>query len=626
MLQFIRHFTGSWVSKILFVLLIVSFGIWGTGKVGTGVDQHAATVGKVTITPQELDQAFRAQVARMRKTFGPQFDAQQARQLGLVQVALNDLVQQAVLKQSIADFGLRVPDAAAAAEIAKMPAFIGRAGTFDADTMRQVLAQNNLTEDKLLSEVRSDMGRRELLTAVGNGASAPLTLIQAMIRQRGEQRAVETLLVKNEAMPDPGQPSADALAKFQQEHAERYTAPEYRDLTVALLTADTLAPTIEIGEDEVKKAYEKRSADFIKPERRDLDQVLVDDQAKAEKIAELVGTGKSLADAAKAVQADVFPMAGVTKSDLPTELQDVAFQMAVGATSGPVHSGFGWHVVAVRKIEPGSEQTLAEVKDRLIADLKAEKATDLLFEDSNKMDDATAGGANLEEAAKKVAGVRLIALGTVDAQGRNPQGKPVTGVPAALLPKLLQSAFALGSGEATTMTEGEHNTSFYAVRANSITAPALRPLESIRAQVVADWQAAQRDTAAKARADKIVEALKAGGDPQKVAQEQGAVYGRTGGLARNAREPLSPDLLQQVFTLQPGGVVQGPVTGGHMVVRLHDILAVPPDVAERQVATARKALHDMIADDLIEQMLGGLRQRYPVSENRAVLTRFQNQE
>ena len=33
MLQFIRNFAGSWVVKILFVLLILSFGIWGIGDV-----------------------------------------------------------------------------------------------------------------------------------------------------------------------------------------------------------------------------------------------------------------------------------------------------------------------------------------------------------------------------------------------------------------------------------------------------------------------------------------------------------------------------------------------------------------------------------------------------------------
>lgn len=625
MLQFIRHFTGSWISKILFVLLIVSFGIWGTGKVGTGVEQHVAKVGDITISPLELDRAFRNQLARMRKTLGPQFDAQQARQFGLVDVALNDLIQQAVIKQSVASFGLRVPDQLVAAEIAKMPVFNGRAGTFDADTMRQILAQNNLTEEQLLNDVRGDMGRRELLSAVANGASVSQTLARAMIRQRGEQRAAETLLITDASQPDPGQPDADTLAKFHTEHATAYTAPEYRDLTLVLLTAQTVAPTIEISDDDIKKSYDKRSAEFIKPEKRDLEQVLVDDQAKAEKIAELVGTGKTLADAAKAVQADMFPMTGVTKSDLPAELQDVAFQLAVGATSGPVHSGFGWHVVTVRKIEPGSEQTLAQVKDKVLADLRAEKATDLLFEESNKLDDALSGGASLEEAAKKV-GAQLVTISKISAQGLDADGKPVPAIPPALLPKVIKSTFSLASGEATNMTEGVHNESFYAVRADTIVAPALRPLDSIRAQVVNDWRASQRAAAATARASKIVELLKAGGDPQKVAQEQGAVYGRTAAMPRNAKDPLPPDLVQQLFTAQPGGVVNGAVPGGQMVARLAQILPVPEDIMQKQLPVAEKSLRDMVASDLVDEMLAGLRQRYPVSENRTALARFQREE
>ena len=46
MLQALRSTVGSWIVKILFVLLILSFGVWGIGDISRGrTDTTAAEVG-----------------------------------------------------------------------------------------------------------------------------------------------------------------------------------------------------------------------------------------------------------------------------------------------------------------------------------------------------------------------------------------------------------------------------------------------------------------------------------------------------------------------------------------------------------------------------------------------------
>jgi peptidyl-prolyl cis-trans isomerase D len=51
MLEAIRAHTGSFVVKLLFILLIISFGAWGIGDIiRTGVGKTSvASVGKVEI-------------------------------------------------------------------------------------------------------------------------------------------------------------------------------------------------------------------------------------------------------------------------------------------------------------------------------------------------------------------------------------------------------------------------------------------------------------------------------------------------------------------------------------------------------------------------------------------------
>ncbi|HSK39177.1 MAG TPA: SurA N-terminal domain-containing protein, partial [Arenibaculum sp.] len=51
MLQALRSKVGSWVVKILFVLLIASFGVWGVGDVFRGqVSTTVAEVGDAEIS------------------------------------------------------------------------------------------------------------------------------------------------------------------------------------------------------------------------------------------------------------------------------------------------------------------------------------------------------------------------------------------------------------------------------------------------------------------------------------------------------------------------------------------------------------------------------------------------
>ena len=94
MLQAIRSRATSFVVKILFGLLIVTFGVWGIGDIfrSQGPNTTVATVGGRTITADELAQAVQNEIDRMRSTLGTQIDAAQAKQLGVVDQALQWLI------------------------------------------------------------------------------------------------------------------------------------------------------------------------------------------------------------------------------------------------------------------------------------------------------------------------------------------------------------------------------------------------------------------------------------------------------------------------------------------------------------------------------------------------------
>jgi peptidyl-prolyl cis-trans isomerase D len=200
----------------------------------------------------------------------------------------------------------------------------------------------------------------------------------------------------------------------------------------------------------------------------------------------------------------------------------------------------------------------------------------------------------------------------------------VEGLPAAQ--QVAQTAFGLQQGAASNLIETPDG-DYFVARVDAVTPATLRPLDTIRAEVIAAWQAEQRSQLAAKKAAEIEERLKARGTPQDVAATvPGAVAGVTPALTRAGRETggLPPGLVQRLFEMKQGDVATAPTQDGQVVVRLREIQNADPAGAGAQVAQVRQSVQQSMAGDLLAQFTEALRQRYPVSIHQSTIdTMFQ---
>lgn len=627
MLQAIRSKVGSWVVKILFVLLIVSFAVWGIGDFTSNVNTEVAEIDDTAIGQQQLDRAFRDEVNRMREMVGPDFTTEQAQRLGILDQVLEGLIQQRLLELDAAAKGIRVGDAVVARTVAEFPAFRNAFGQFDPALMRALLQQAGMNEANLVEDIRGDLARRRLVDAVTAGATSPKVLAETLFRYRAERRVADVVLIPASAMPAPAAPDDATIAQFHQDEAVRYTAPEYRTFTVATLTAQDLGDEISISEDDLREAYAARSAEFIRPETRDLVQAVLPDRDTAVKVADAAKGGKGLETAATEVGVEAVSLDDVTAEDLLPELATVAFGLNQGAVSDPIESPLGWHVLTVREITAGGETPFEAARDQLLSDLRKDRAIDRLFEVSNAMDDALAGGASIEEAAAKV-GAKIHRLQDVDNQGNRAAGGAATDLPG--LPRILEAGFSLPEGQTSNVTETEE-AGYFAIHVEKVTPAMLRPLDTVREQVIADWTAQKQLEAARGKANEVAAGLRDGVSAESKAKEiAGAVHVRTGPLFRSAPQgeqaELPPGLLADLFELAPNGVAVGEARDGMVVARLVEVVPADPAADPSIVPQLSDSLRSVLAGDLMAQYLAGLRQRYEVSINRNLLnTMYQEQ-
>src|SRR5258706_11525516 len=306
MLQFIRTRAGSVIVKGLFALLIISFGFWGIYTRSDHDSAHSpdtvvATVGDQTIRADELQAALQRALERLRAQTGSTIDPQPAKQLGVVDTLLGQLVERSLLDQEAVRLHLEVSDEIVRGAIYENPAFKGTDGRFDRNLFAQVLAMSHLTEEQLVARLRRDIPRADLLQALTAGVTAPRSVADALYRYRNEKRIADLVAFPAAAVADVGQPSDDDLTKYYDSHQEMFRAPEYRKFTIVNLDPVEVAKGIEIPEDRLRKEYEARKDEFSTQEQREVQQILAPNEAKAKEAAAALAAGKEWKEVATTI-------------------------------------------------------------------------------------------------------------------------------------------------------------------------------------------------------------------------------------------------------------------------------------------------------------------------------------
>ncbi|MEK7821093.1 MAG: SurA N-terminal domain-containing protein [Pseudomonadota bacterium] len=625
-LAVLRKHSGSILVKILMGLLILSFAAWGVSDVLSpkGGDRVVATVGERSIDAVEVERQVESEIRRMRELLGPRFDREQARAFGLHKAVLDRIVREAVLDQAASRLGLVATDAEVRAEIEANPAFKGPLGSFDRNRFQQVLMASGLNEAGYTALLRRSIIVQAMTESALASLPAPKVLAEALYRERGEKRVAETVVVADAAQIVAAAPSDDELVAFHKDNAARFTAPEYRALTVARLDAGDLARDVAVSEEDLKHAYDARAGEFDQPERRTLQQMVLRDEETAKKAAAALARGADFAKTAVEIakmDAAAVDLGALARDQVPADLAEAVFSLAPNAVSAPLKTPLGWHIVKVVGIEAPRKRALAEVRAQLSQDVARDKALDGLVGLANRFEDALGGGATIEDAAQGV-GARVLRVAAIDARGLGPDGKPPAeaGLPPADL--LAQVAFATAEKSESPLTEmGEHG--YFALRVDKIIPPALKPLADIRAEAIALWRSQKLAEKSKAEAEALAAAVKGGEALKAAAAKRKLAPSETPALGRDGGKTISPAAAQALFALAaPGEVVVARDKDGYRVLRLVSIAPADPAADAEGAATFARDVAQSLGGDLRAALEAALRREMSVKINEANLDRI----
>lgn len=421
-----------WLTALLVVgvggVFVLFLGLQGPARFRSA--GSIAQVGPYEFGVREFERARERRVAELQQRFGEQFDPKTLSDT-LDQMAVRQLVDQALLAIEAESLGMEVGKAEIEQIVLADPGFRDESGRFDRKNFEDWVeyaygSQASFMEERRLALLSYKMIR--LLNAEPRVSDG-----EARLAARQQLEQVRVAFVGLGA--DAADPDAVDAAEVEKALSERL--------------------------EEVQAIYDARSDEFNVPERVHARHILIaiPSEADAEQQAEIqrraeatlarVRGGEDFAAVAREVSDDAGSKTSggdlgfFERGQMVGPFEDAAFALEVGAISDLVKTTFGYHIIRVEEHAAPVVRPFDAVREQLAREmLVTEVARRATRELAESLSADIRGGKSLEEAAR----ARDLTLERSGFLARRPDGF-VPGLGPA--PELLAASFALAPGESS---------------------------------------------------------------------------------------------------------------------------------------------------------------------------------
>jgi peptidyl-prolyl cis-trans isomerase D len=282
-----------------------------------------------------------------------------------------------------------------------------------------------------------------------------------------------------------------------------------------------------------------------------------------------------------------------------------------------VQGKFGAVIVTVSQIIPQEGKSFADVAPQIRNDIATVRAKQTVQDLHDKVEDARAGGATLEEAAEKLK-LPVVTFDAVDRSGRDPAGNQVKQLPDAT--QLVNAAYASDVGVDNDPIEADGGYIWYDV--TGITPARDRTLDEVKSEVEARWRDDQIAARLKTKAADMLDKLKSGNAFDTVAAADGLQIQKVTGIKRSQASPaIAAREIDAVFhTAKDGfGSAQGQTASDWIVFRVTDDQIPPLDPNSAAAKQIAQTVQRQISDDLFGEYMAWLEDYLGTNVNQTAL-------
>jgi len=391
MLKWLRRSTRSWFIYLAIGAIVVVFIFWGVGSYKASRSQEAADVNGTVIPMTEFNRQYTDLVKRYQERTGGEVTPEMIKSLRLKEMALSQLVEEALLLQAGQRLGLEVTPAELRHQIQSYP-FFQQDGKFDEKRYFALLSRHHLSPQGFEAQERQQLLLRKVIAAVTSFAKVSDPELQELFRMAKEEADVNYLAVSPENFLARQNPSDDAVARYYQENEAEFRLPDRARVSYLIFRTKDYLNRVKLTPTAVEDYLKEHQDEYTRPRVIRAQQILLtlppkatdaERRQAAQKAQDLLGkarAGEDFAGLARAHSQDTASrdkggdLGLVQRGQNPPEWDKVAFALKPG-TMGLAATSKGIYLIKLEEIK--EMERLPDAANQVESRLKGEKARQL---------------------------------------------------------------------------------------------------------------------------------------------------------------------------------------------------------------------------------------------------------
>ncbi|MFN0041186.1 MAG: SurA N-terminal domain-containing protein [Burkholderiales bacterium] len=630
MFEFV-HKHKRWLQIILLVLIVPPFALFGVDFYFRNSDTSGAlvTVGDSRISDIEYSRALRQSQERMREMMRDNPNPAMLNSPEFKESVLNDLVEQKVALAHAHGKGMSVSDGELQKFIGAVEAFRDEKGQFSSERYRQLLRGQGMSPAEFEDQIRSNMLIDQVRSVYSTSGFVTDAVVERMYRIREQERQISQVLFSPEGFRAQVKADPAAIEKFYAEQKADFQIPERVKVEYLMLSLSGLEQEAVVTDKDIEAFYQANLSRYQTAEERRASHILIAASASAsaaEKSAAKM-QAEDLLKQIKAQPAKFAELAGKFSKDpgsaekggdlgffarglMVKPFDDVAFSLKVGELAGPVETQYGYHLIRLDAIKPGTAEPLAKLKDQIEVEIRKTGASRKFAEAADSFGNLVYEQFDSLQPAADALKLPVFKSDWIGRTGGNPN-------PLLNNDKLLAALFS------DEVLKKKHNTPAVEVQPGIMLSARIfehkpaeaLPLDQVKediAQQLVEKEAAQL---AEKEGRATLEKLKSGASPK-------LNWSANQTVTLEKRQGLRPEDTEAIFGADvaklPAYVsVPGP-RGGLLIYRIagiKDVTAVDPE----QAKVLKRQLSQMVGQEQYIAVLASLRERANVQVDKKKL-------
>lgn len=384
------------LTQIIMGVVTLPFLFFGTYQYfsGRGDSTTVADVGGNKIAQNDFDEALRGQEQRMRQALGGRFDSSMLDNPAVRFELLDQLIDQRLLENRARSEHFSVTDNELRRFIAGLAPFQVD-GRFSATRYSEVLAGQGMSPLGFEQRVRGELVLNQLQQPIVAGSFAAKSTVSHYLALLDQTREVATATIAAAPLESAIKVSDADVKAYYEKNRAAFETPELAKIEYLTLSQGALASQMSVTPEEIRQAYEAGKRQYTTQEERSASHILIavkpdasaaDKAAAKQKAEEILAKARAHPDdfAALAKEYSQDPgsaqqggeLGSFARGSMVKPFEDAVFGAKVGDIVGPVETNFGYHIIKVTGIKPGHVQSLDEVKGRIEAEIRKQKAAE----------------------------------------------------------------------------------------------------------------------------------------------------------------------------------------------------------------------------------------------------------